>query len=244
MTSFVSQSNPYSITLPTLSPDPLSTWLMFGSQWNLTNPVENGAIDDIRIYDKPLLDSDVYLLYNKKNLNYLNLTNGYVNGRGFSYPVSYTNEYNNINGKMIANKGMSTINGNDVYYGEWIQLQFDKNAVIYGYQVTGNSNRITNYPSSWILLASIDSITWNVVDTQTNQSITQNKITNTYYCQIGIYSYIRLIITEINSNSLVSNNYNTEVVSLIALSPQTSFDSMYYTSDKIFNPVNINTIKY
>ena len=114
-----------------------------GQRYNNTLPF-NGKIDDVRIYNRALTDSEILLLYNE-NCNYSLPDSGTIIGPGDVCRGQNDVPYNVVNMNSIISYAWSysgtgvTINGNS----DSIQLDFANNATsgnlkVLGYKTTGN----------------------------------------------------------------------------------------------------------
>jgi hypothetical protein len=102
---------------------------------------------------------------------------------------------------QIVQSASSFSNSQSTVYGEWIQYQLATASPITSYTLQGRAAQMIRYPVSWVIVGSNDGTTWTFLDTQTG---TAGWGTYTLKSVTAAYTYYRLVITQITSNSLIN----------------------------------------
>ena len=133
----------------------------------------------------------------------------------------------------------STIVSGTIYYGEWIQIYYDKGFTATTFTITGITTNNNKCPSNFILAGSIDSYNWVLLSTQTgiiDYAIIPSKTFSIY--NYTSYNYYRLIITKTVSDTTLSiseisftGTQNTSFTNL-----DSYISTVYNTNEKQFPP--------
>lgn len=102
---------------------------------------------------------------------------------------------------QIVQSATQFSNSQSVVYGEWIQYQLATASPITSYTLQGRAAQMIRYPVSWIIVGSNDATTWTLLDTQTG---TAGWGTYTLKATTAAYTYYRIVITQVTSNSLIN----------------------------------------
>jgi len=171
-----------------------------------------------------------------------------------STSVSYSLLGYGISDNQVVQSGITFANQTQVIYGEWIQLQLTTATSVTSYMmVTRYIPSIplvsTRYPVAWTIVGSVDGVNWTILDTQTNNSASSG--TYTLKNASPIYSYFRMIITQMNSGSFLNPNYYSDIGGFILynngaplFSAQTTNTSPlpYTVSGTTYNILSLNSV--
>jgi hypothetical protein len=154
-----------------------------------------------------------------------------------------------VNGNILATslsttgQCMALTVGTSLIYGEWVQLQLATATSVTSYSIVMRGNYPLRFPVAWTLIGSSDGINWTIIDTQAN-----NNVGGTIYTlqtASPIYSYFRIVITQINTTTIVNiagfilyNNSNpifTQPTTTSAIAP-------YSLSGTYSNILSLNSV--
>jgi hypothetical protein len=147
--------------------------------------------------------------------------------------------YSGTSGAYTTTPVYSTIVSGSNYYGEWIQLYYDKGFAANTFTITGISGSNAKCPSNFILAGSTNQQNWVLLSTQTeiiDYTTTPSKTFSIY--NYTTYNYYRLIITKTISDTSLSiseisftGTQNTSFTNL-----DSYISTVYNTNEKQFPP--------
>ena len=162
--------------------------------------LNNITIDGINVY-KCIVSGSSY-----GNGEYMSFSNSQVSLNKICSKAVFADSINSY----FQSSDNTYINSNDyttesINNPSYVGIKLPYRVLIKSYALIGNSIDITQYPTKWILQGSIDGITWNIIDQQSN--IIWNNLGDYYKYPIynsTEYDWYKLIF--IRNNSLQPNN--------------------------------------
>ena len=233
--------------------------IMLGRSGDTGGRSYNGYIRQFALYNKVLTGSEINAYYNATLNNNIILTASqifgnsiYGNGRYITSASAYQQSYcsdlafdKTINafgwqstaGVYAATYGFYntntyiTIASGQTYYGEWLQMKMPTCVYVTSYSLTCSTGGITQFPYSWVIVASNDASTWVLIDTRSSQ-IPVTGQTFTYNINTSVsFIYYRIIVTYVQpGNGAVTAALITEM--------------KYFGYQIIPNYINANLLAY
>ena len=102
---------------------------------------------------------------------------------------------------QIVQSGIAFSNSQQVFYGEWVQLQLATAVNITGYQLLTRLANNNRFAPAFALVGSTDGINWTVLDTQYAQ--TSFGTIYTLKSVSPVYSYFRIIFTQHSTSTYI-----------------------------------------
>jgi hypothetical protein len=168
----------------------------------------------------------------------------------FNYKPYVTDSYNNSNvwyinssyvgGGDKSNKWETTINNNQLIFGEWIQIQIPNPIKLYLYSysiITPKSDikGISTFPTKIMVLGSNDGKKWKYVDHK-NINVYNSDITEKTFDinSINPYCYYRLVILEMPPGNKVIRiiNWKLNFTTFLKINPE-AFTNYQYSNNKL-----------
>lgn len=131
---------------------------------------------------------------------------------------------------QVVQSGISLNNTQQVIYGEWMQLQLTTPVSITSYVLQARNTWATRSQVAWTLVGSLDGINWTVVDSRS--AVTAFGVSYALSAASPVYSYFRIIITQISAGSLFGGLYWSDIGSFV----------LYNNGNPIFGPYTNYTI--
>ena len=154
----------------------------------------------------------------------------------FEWNPSLATAYNGISNFYTPITYSTVVSGSN-YYGEWIQLYYDKGFAANSFTITGISASNIKCPNNFIVAGSIDSSNWNLLSSQSGilDYTTIPTKTFTIY-NFTSYNYYRLIITKTIADPLlsISSLSFTGTQNTTFLNNDTYNNNTYNTNEKQF----------
>ena len=118
--------------------------------------------------------------------------------------------YESITGNYIGQNAYTGIVGSkSMLFGEWVQIQLPYNLKITSYNLLNNFSNTSTCPQIFYLLASIDSFTWYLLDSQNIQTFPENNIPLIFNVSSNSsFNYYRLVINKLRGGDVKSTNIN------------------------------------
>jgi hypothetical protein len=144
---------------------------------------------------------------------------------------------------QIVQSGITLGTGTQMIYGEWIQLQLMTPSSITSYVLQPRSTFPGRYPAAWTIVGSIDGVNWVVIDTQSGRSAASWGTMFTLKTPSAIYSYFRIIITQVNS-TIVNSSYIFNISGFILYNGLSIFSTYgnYTVTGTQYNILNYNSV--
>ena len=163
--------------------------------------------------------ANAYLAFDNNSNNEFTNNNAYVITSGnYSNTTPYITTTSNISGSN--------------YYGEWIQLYYDKGFAATSFSITGIIASNNKCPNNFIIAGSIDTSNWVLLSSQVGIIDYTNFPTKTFSLyNFTSYNYYRLIVTKTNGDVNLS---------IADLSFKGSLNTTFANNDK-FNLLLYNT---
>ena len=172
------------------------------SKISISRVFQNGLVSSQTLPNQQLVDNNLY------SFAYVTQTSSpkILIDLGAETDISKIVLYNTTNpndpplGNFNVGTTVSLYNSvNDCYApGEWFQYQFSSGIKITSYSVAFiNSIGV----SSFTLLGSFDSITWKMLDIQTNPTLNNNSLTTFTLTNNSSYQYYRLVISQLTNGT-------------------------------------------
>jgi hypothetical protein len=140
------------------------------------------------------------------------------------------NSYSSTTGLYSGSFSTTQVDGSNTVLGAWMTMQCTLPFTLQSYSITYDFSLTFYYPTSWVILGSLDGINWYTVHTKTGATFTNNVAVNFTVTANTAYTYYRLIITK---SAFTSTAYRT-VIYLKQLVFYSTFVSDAY--------INANTI--
>jgi hypothetical protein len=233
--------------------------IMLGRSGDTGGRSYNGYIRQFALFNKVLTGSEINAYYNATLNNNIILTASqifgnsiYGNGRYITSASAYQQSYcsdlafdKTINtfgwqstaGVYAATSGVynattySTVASGQTYYGEWLQIRMPTCIYVTSYSLTCSTAGTTQFPYSWVIVASNDGSTWILIDTR-NTQIPFTGQTLTYNINTPVpFIYYRIIVSGVQlGNGAVTAALITEM--------------KYFGYQIIPNYINANLLAY
>ena len=99
----------------------------------------------------------------------------------------------------------TTATNSGTYYGEWLQMQMPNLIFVTSYSLTCSTGGNTQFPYTWVMVASLDGSTWLLIDTRSSQICVTGQTITYNIERPGAYLYYRIIVNAIQRGNAAAS---------------------------------------